>query len=273
MFNKTKTQEYSKDIQMVHNEFMTAADVLLEEAREIIKNTNLVNEDKVNRLKSLGFTASKEVEDTKEAIALREMSKETARLIEYYKMNYPLNKFITEDQVQKICEKYNLVYGAITRYTGFIPDKNLKEIESWKGLKDVDNIFAVVRDRSGNNDIDYLMENDFINKEAIERFKKVNDYDFAIYSDRSKSHLLKNVVVGTYEPFAKIFKYDKENFIIAAPLKDMKIDNTEEVKNYKIVKKHIPDPVVMCRCKGGFLILTAWGDEASDPLVVNEINN
>ena len=51
----------------------------------------------------------------------------------------------------------------------------------------------------------------------------------------------------------------------------MKVDAWERISNYKIVP--VPDPVVLKEVKGGFLIVTAWGDEASDPNVVNEINN
>lgn len=37
--------------------------------------------------------------------------------------------------------------------------------------------------------------------------------------------------------------------------------------------KEIPDPVVLYPVREGYLIVTAWGDEASDPDVVNEVNN
>ena len=53
----------------------------------------------------------------------------------------------------------------------------------------------------------------------------------------------------------------------------LEISGLKLVEGYKLEKKHIPDPVVLQPVKGGYLILTAWGDEASDPLVVNEINN
>jgi len=33
------------------------------------------------------------------------------------------------------------------------------------------------------------------------------------------------------------------------------------------------DPIVLCRINGGYLIITAWGDEANDELVVNAKNN
>ena len=37
--------------------------------------------------------------------------------------------------------------------------------------------------------------------------------------------------------------------------------------------KHYPDPVVLQPVNEGYLIVCAWGDEASDELVVNSINN
>jgi len=54
----------------------------------------------------------------------------------------------------------------------------------------------------------------------------------------------------------------------------MDISGLELKEGYKLERKiEIPDPVVLQPVKGGYLILTAWGDEASDPLVMNEINN
>ena len=37
--------------------------------------------------------------------------------------------------------------------------------------------------------------------------------------------------------------------------------------------KIVPDPVVLQPVRYGFLIVTAWGDEASDEMVVNPRNN
>ena len=66
-------------------------------------------------------------------------------------------------------------------------------------------------------------------------------------------------------------RYRNAELLICAPIKDMKVDAWERISNYQIVP--VPDPVVLKEVKGGFLIVTAWGDEASDPNVVNEINN
>lgn len=45
----------------------------------------------------------------------------------------------------------------------------------------------------------------------------------------------------------------------------------EEEKRMKLLREE--DPIVLCKVKGGYLIVTAWGDEASDPDVVNFNNN
>lgn len=55
---------------------------------------------------------------------------------------------------------------------------------------------------------------------------------------------------------------------ICAPLKDMDTKGMR-ILGYKL-KKEIPDPVVLQPIVGGYLIVTAWGDEASDENVINE---
>ena len=63
---------------------------------------------------------------------------------------------------------------------------------------------------------------------------------------------------------------------IAAPAKDFNLSEAE-IKNFKITKVHIPDPVVLqpvfFKGEKYYLIVTAWGQEASDELVVNHKMN
>lgn len=40
-----------------------------------------------------------------------------------------------------------------------------------------------------------------------------------------------------------------------------------------LTRVNVPDPVVLQPVKGGFLIVCAWGEEASDEIVVNEKMN
>ena|SRR3990167_3033660 len=64
----------------------------------------------------------------------------------------------------------------------------------------------------------------------------------------------------------------KELLFIVAPQKDFDADRAE-LKGNKMEKKSPPDPIVLFQVPNGFLICTAWGDEATDPLVINERNN
>ena len=77
--------------------------------------------------------------------------------------------------------------------------------------------------------------------------------------------------IERYEYFNK----SRTSLKIAAPLKDMKKEGYK-LKG-RIFTKEIPDPVVLAPIKyenvGLYCIVTAWGDEASDPIVVNETSN
>ena len=57
-----------------------------------------------------------------------EQSKKTKQTIEYYSFKYPFNKFINEDSVIRICQKYSLLLTNVDRFIGSIPEKNQKEI-------------------------------------------------------------------------------------------------------------------------------------------------
>ena len=90
-----------------------------------------------------------------------------------------------------------------------------------------------------------------------------------------KSALEINKGDSEYTSFGSI-SYSKAPLEICAPVKDF---NTKgmELKDFKLSKIEIPDPVVLqpVNFKGEkyYLIVTAWGDEASDELVVNETLN
>lgn len=63
---------------------------------------------------------------------------------------------------------------------------------------------------------------------------------------------------------------------IAAPLKDFNMTGAE-VKGFKISKIEIPDPIVLkpviFNNQKHYLIVTAWGLEAADELIVNQNHN
>jgi hypothetical protein len=254
--NKLKN-EINNIIEEIHTSFYTEVDNLLLEA----KNINSLNSDKqelidkCKRLKSLGFYNSKEViEGEKEISRLKLLDeqnknkKDLFNAIEYFSMKYPMYKFITEDSVKKICEKYNLIYGKIENYIGIVPTKNLEQIENFK-IKNEDKCFTESIESGWRT-----------NKEIISYTKA----QMLVKQTKDKWGIHHNLL---------FFEAPLE---IVAPLKDFNMKNME-IKDYKISKIEIPDPVVLkpvlFNNKKYYLIVTAWGIEAVDEIILNSNHN
>jgi len=246
---------YPKEVMEIHHEFETAADKLLLEATSIIAEAATKDTSKVNRLEALGFKQAGQVTELRPLLQKAELSKEQVELVNYYKREYPFNKFITEEQVKAICYKYNLVCGDVDRFKGFVPEKNLRQIEKFS-LKCNDIIIYETYDNGTNIYTSYKV--DVLKKHHSKLLETDESFVLKIKEGKIKPSSGRYLIGGPLQ--------------ICAPIKDMDISNLTLKDGYKL-EKHIPDPVVLQSVNGGYLILTAWGDEASDPLVVNEINN
>jgi hypothetical protein len=261
---------YPPEVQMIHKEFFTASEKLLEEANSVLEEARKINVNKVNSLKSLGFIQAREVKELGPLIQKKNLSKELVNLVEYYRLSYPNNKFITEGQVKEICFKYNLVCGDVGRYKGFVPHKNLLDIQKFE-LKNKDKGVST----SGGTFIPEAEIRTYDNQYYhIYKIGTTNRFKYAFQSQDGINFYSKDSsnIFGLNHLGSVRFKV-VNGLKICAPIKDMDMSGLELEDGYKLVKKHIPDPVVLQPVKEGYLILTAWGDEASDPLVVNEINN
>lgn len=282
VLNETEKQSssYPREVLEIHNEFSIAADKLLSEANSVLKEAASKNVTKVNRLQSLGFKQVKEVEELTPLLQKTELSKEQIELLNYFKLHYPNYKFITEEQVKFICHKYNLVCGEVGRFKGFVPDKNLKEIENFqlKNADTIDNIVVFIEETGRIENLDW---GKVTNKKEVEYL--VNVYlSVRVYSYISSP----NSPYSTYPTFTKLVNrtlhQDKDfkqqeaqqfGLQICAPVKDMDISGLELIEGYKLKKKHIPDPIVLQPVKGGYLILTMWADETFDPFTEPILRN
>lgn len=259
----TNAFEPQKDPQVliaeIHNEFDTATERLLAEAKEIISNEDKLKTDKAERLKRLGFSQSKTVTETAEQIKAAKESRKIADLIVYYQTYYPNNKFITEPEVQKICNKYGLYCANVGYYKGEVPEKNLKEIEAFS-LRD---------------------------EEKIKRDTSMDEYDRQIQmrlmqSQRNFGQLgqpnwvnqLNQLNQPSYnqQPKERTAYFTKPEFQICAPIKDFDTRLLNVKDGYRL-EQHIPDPIVLQPVKGGYLIVSKWGLEANDEIVINEKMN
>lgn len=256
MLHKRKTTE--ELIEEIHETFFTEVDRLLEEAG-IIKSEEPENPElhkKADRLRKLGFKAAKAVSETdSDRTKISEISAENAakkdlkKAINYFSTKYPQYKFITEKSVKRICQKYGLIYGDVSKYIGDVPEKNIKEIEDFK-----------------------INENDYCYEIMILRYSTWG-------SKRRKGYYNKQNLPET--SYSLSIRYTEEArkcaLEIAAPKSDF---NTRgmEIEDFELKEKvEIPDPVVLqpvyWNGKKHYLIVSAWGLEASDELVVNEKMN
>lgn len=224
----TKTN-YPTVVDEIHNEFFSAGENILQEATCLLQELEQKDLAKGKRLAALGFGNTREAVVAIETENKLATTKEIADLVMYYRVNYPNNKFITEQQVKQICEKYSLICGETSMYKGFVPENKLKIIENFK----------------------------------------VNDSDIGIAKAWYDSDPYLSCTFDVNK-LPKHYKKEKE-LKICAPLKDMNIPKGKEVKGYKV--QNIPDPVVLQPIRGGYLIVCAWGDEASDEIVVNQNAN
>ena len=260
----TKTG-YPSVVDEIHNKFFTAGENILAEAEVLLKQLETKDLDKGKRLAALGF------EKTREAIVAIETenklatTKEIADLVMYYRVNYPDNKFITEQQVKQVCEKYGLFFGEIGLFKGFVPENKLTMIESFF-LKNEDKFDLTTPTyfvTSDNGTDDWkpinISESDF-------KSKSIKNYINSSY------HYVEHVCPRLNNGKGKVVSHlaqpklvsGKNKLQICAPLKDMETVGVS-VKDYKLFDKiEVPDPVVLQPVNGGYLIVCAWGDEASD---------
>ena len=268
-------QNQNAIVQEIHDTFYSEVDRLLAEAGiKLSSDTNKTDVlAKADRLSMLGFNNAKEVSvATKERIRLsgiERVNTEKGNLIEainYFSFKYPQYKFITEASVKKICQKYGLIYGQVSLYKGEVPDKNLAEIEKLS-----------------------IKEEDFVFEQEpnwrMSLFGRQINKNLIGYEERAKhlifhEGLLTDRALGNYgfEAMQECVRLvgNKAPLEIAAPIKDFDTRNME-VKDFKLSPIEVPDPVVLhpVMFKGikHYLIVTAWGLEGTDELVVNQRNN
>lgn len=262
IFKKQRQDEHKMQeadvvtVEEIHETFFTEINRLLDNAKVFnsLDTDKQALLDKCERLTKLGFYKSKEVEEAYDEISRlnklkieNEEKKELIDAINYFSQKYPLYKFITVESVKKICEKYGLIYGEISNYIGTIPDKNLKEIEDFKISED-DEAYTVNSTWGIVNDDPVFMS-----------FKKTQSINY------------KDSYTDSYKKYH--YSIEKSKLVIAAPISDFDTKNMK-IEKHQLIKVPVQDPIVLKPViyneKRYFLIMSAWGEEASDENVVNQ---
>lgn len=285
--NIFKSQEVL--IQEIHDEFDTAQDRLLQEAKKILESNSLTHNEKIEqlaeRLKSVGFLNTQIVREAEKIKDKRskqqahlDITREQAELIEYYKFNYPMLKFLTIEELDRICDKYGLIYAHVSAYKKDVPEKNLKDIECAQLLKDIDVLqdikYCVLKPHTNT----MIIGDTFAGKRHFRQRKApyiVNQH-FGHFS--SADEYMRNTY-GFTQPYivdtVTNITEKRTGLFIAAPKShfDLKGLNKKGKGFFNISIIEVKDPIVFRYVKGGVQVLTKWGLEAEDPmLVVDKMN-
>ena len=225
---------------------------LLEEVG-ITVSKDMNTTDRARRIEALGFRSHQSV------VELRTLTKDKAEankikeVVQYYSTTYPMYKYITKALLQRVCQKYDLVVGQASLFLADIPESNLINIENFK---------IRMCDTTLRNSDDYFTgHNHMVN---------YNDTKLVSYTEASEAiEQQSSHISSSYS------RYQQADLYVAATenmfnLKDSRVVNREIVRNPT-------DPIVLYPVQrnsvDGYLIITAWGPEASDPEVINETQN
>lgn len=288
-------------IEEIHHAFDTAQDRLLKQAQDILSKSVIPDfDEKViqqsERLKKLGFIntqmakeGDKLLEKKTKATQQVVSTKEEADLILYYQSKYPFLKFLTEKELDRICDKYKLIHAPVANYIGQVPDKNISDIERAQGLQREDEYETVYHFtcRSYYDKEVALFLKALGKKEASFTKKEVrsllnqhwgNAPEDWINFDAEWSNTCWWVLTGKLLPkefqaslWDKCSSEQKNGLFICAPKKDFNLDGLDQSSSkgwFSFIEVTAKDPIVYRYVRGGCQILSKWGLEASDPALL-----
>lgn len=282
MFKRKKSE--FEIITEIHNEFDSAGDRLLEQAKAILNKTlpdKTALEEKAEKLRKLGFINSSPVlevaalkgeRDSHNALLIE--TKKEAELILYYKQAYPFQKFLTENELERICDKYKLVSAPVASYIKDVPEKNLEEIANAAPLQAKDRFEVYYKVSS----ITFMSAHTKAYKDYVcniledMKFEKddLSEYNFdTIVEDFKGNKGHPNYFYNSL----KMEKIEKDGLFICAPESHFNLNSLTKkgkLSFFQVSYTEIKDPIVYRYCKGGVQVLSKWGLEAEDDFLVNE---
>lgn len=274
---------------ILEHKTLSFKDVHLELEREnslLLKEHNLSDfTEKSDFLKAINFNNSKATKLYSAIIESEEYRKD------FNKRHHGMYKFILPEQLERVCEKYNLFVRDVNDFCGDIPEKNIKDMMNFKfSAEDIfsitDNEYPVLRLLNSQPDKNRkitiqekrMIENDILDNAGIqngnffrlESFKDIMEKVFKSYANKyfngnidrramgailSQSRLVIAAIPSLFRPSA----FESDNTRLGNDREELEATGQVDL-----------DPIVMLKNNHGYIIITAWGDEANDELVVNQ---
>jgi hypothetical protein len=182
-------------------------------------------------------------------------------------------KFISNEELLRFMAKYKLNITNLSNYTGNIPTKNLNEVAQFtdnyhnrflKGIKEVKREY----DEQKGFIYDFLRSKYILDwpiaelknyRDWVEHYDKVlqNMNEFVSFSNR--------IFIVCDKAFISLEKQELEDYLVEEP-DPIIVAKVCDFRSYFVKKASDVDNF-------DWVIVTAWGEEASDPLIVNNLMN
>lgn len=300
IISKVLPQQYT--VEQIHAEIDSAQDRILKDIDNMLGELNIPTEDKLkskaDKLKALGFVNSQPVKQysafekqQKEVKMLFELNKTTAKFIRELSMKYPMDKFITIDEMNRICDKYKLIYAPSKHYIKDIPEKNVNEMASRKPLSEEHAVGRTVQlkytDRPALNAI--VQGKSFSRQDLVNM--RVTPWYIKHYFDEMDGNLVFGIgdMLAEYYhlPPLKDREYnlgtatftEQQGIFIAAPKSHFELGDLKQQGKFGFFKTiEVKDPIAFEHCQHDIVrIVSKWGtdDDQSylDEALVNPVNN
>jgi hypothetical protein len=280
-------------VEQIHAEIDTAQDRLIDSADKLLAELNIPTESRIEKksdmLLKFGFVNS---ETVKKAEVLKSIRKETetvlvktkeeADLLKYYKQTYPMQKFLTVPELDRICDKYNLIHAPVSNYIKDVPEKNLLDIKAASNLANSDvaknDIFFTVSSFYSSVPKDLKAKlSGRINISALD------SYDIQRLSRGNGDSVLASLVGSNYRDSffseGKVEEVKKNGLFIAAPKSHFKLDGTSKLGGVKAFFELssttvTKDPIVFQYCRGNMVrIITKWGTSDDQSYLDESLTN
>jgi len=291
-----KTESYT--VEEIHAEFDSAEQKCIDECEALLQSLNIPTETaievKADDLLVLGFKNSSTVKQAFEIKqrnnkleSVKQLTLSQVNTIKDLKFKYPFEKFITVDELNRICKKYNLMYAGVSHYIKDVPKKNVEDMKRAKKLQEKDTC-SEIEELLELNDLavkmlQHMGRNNLFTSEEKNQFM-VDNYGEVVsrwtYSDSwftfsGIAYCKKHFGINEYPIYRKSRKINKSGLFIAAPKSHFDLTNLSQKSEFgffEVREVEIKDPVVFEFCKNDIVrILTKWGDENEENY--SELNN
>lgn len=295
-------------VEVIHAEFDSAEERVLNSCNELLSSLKITTEDKLeskaSKLEALGFVNSEPVKQFKEFKTARAKVEEKITLtenivktIQDLKFEHPYDMFITIDELERICNKYDLIHAPVANYIKDIPEQNVLDMVNRKPIssnftpeieikliglrgKSLLQLFGKTEPIFTLDDINRI--NYYYSSVKMWFLEGSTTWAFVAVRDGLKDVPNSgNYRYGDDYQFNKIEKINKTGLFIAAPkshfdLKDL--SKKSKFGFFNVTVHEVKDPVVFEYCLNNIVrIVTKWGtdDDKSylDEGLINETLN